>query len=107
MPRSNSQTSPRAGIILLGVEQSEELVGGVGGFHVVQRARIQREGPAQEFCRENPFFVRRQSLVRFEEECGLLAHNFRLPRGGGRHNLMSGLGADCSLGQGTALIYWI
>lgn len=37
MPRSNNQTSARAGVILLAAKQSKELVGGVSVLLVVQR----------------------------------------------------------------------
>jgi hypothetical protein len=74
MPRSNNQTSPRAGVILFGVKQSKELVGSVSRLLIIQRAGIERKSPAQDFRGENPFLLFGERLERVEKLGRLLAH---------------------------------
>ncbi len=67
MPKSNNQTSPRAGVILFSVKHSKDLVGGASGLLVIQRTRIERNRPAQEFHGESPLFLFRERLERFQK----------------------------------------
>src|SRR6266567_8941366 len=78
MPRSNNQTSPRVAVILFSVKHSKEFVGGANGLLVIQRTRIERNRPAQEFHGESPFFLFRERLERFQKLVCLPAHTLRL-----------------------------
>jgi len=65
MPRSNSHTSPRLGVIFIGFKAAKDLIGSQGRFLIVQRAGIERRRPAQDLHREKPLFPFRQSFKGF------------------------------------------
>ena len=56
MPQSNSQTSPRRGVILFLVQHGGQLIPCRGDLRVVQRAGIERRQPAKQLFHELPLF---------------------------------------------------
>ena len=78
IPKSKSQTSPRAGVIFLGFKKRKELVCRVGGFLVVQRTRIEWNDPLQELRCEGPLVLGSECFVSLEEIIRRRAHSFRV-----------------------------
>jgi hypothetical protein len=74
MPRSNSHTSPRVGVIFGSFEAREKLVGGQSGLQIVQRPGVEWYCPAQDFHGEEPLFLFGQSFEGIQQLSGLLAH---------------------------------
>lgn len=82
IPRSNSQTSPRRGGILFGIQQREQRAACLADFLVCYRAGIKRQcpGAAQDFNREGLLVSGRQGLEGLKEFDRMLAHANRLAR---------------------------
>jgi hypothetical protein len=76
IPRSNNQTSPRRGVVLFSVKKCKEVVRGVRGFLIVERARIERDRPPQELRGKYTLLVRSERLECFKKLGSLPAHVF-------------------------------
>src|SRR5881398_3606091 len=74
IPKSNSHTSPRAGVILFGVQPRKELIGSVRGFRIVQWPGIEWNGPSQKRGCKNLFLLFWKSLECNEKLRCLPAH---------------------------------
>ena len=80
MPRSNSQTSPLRGGILVLIQERDQRAASFSNLFVSDRTRIKRQlpRPAQNLYRERLLVAGREGLEGVEEFDSLLAHIFML-----------------------------